>query len=128
MVSVLYASMSALIIVWLSLNVIKERRSNKISIGDGDCESLRIAMAAQSNAVEYIPVVLILLFALEYNQANILFIHVFGMALVTGRIIHALAMANENLEYRVLGMQITLFTLIGLAITNFFYVPFQKIF
>jgi uncharacterized membrane protein YecN with MAPEG domain len=128
MVSAIYASLSALLIVWLSLNVIKERRANKISLGDGDCEALRIAMAAQANAIEYIPITLILLFAIEYNQASTLLIHVFGVALVVGRGIHAFAIINENLKYRVLGMQITIFTMIGLAISNIFYLPFHQVF
>lgn len=65
MTSVIYASLSALLIVWLSLKTIKERRSNKISIGNGGVDSLKLANAAHSNAIEYIPIALILLFALE---------------------------------------------------------------
>jgi len=128
MISAIYASISALIIVRLSLNVIKARRLNKVSIGDGDFDNLKIAMAAQSNAIEYIPIALILLFALEANQANNLLIHVFGLALLVGRIIHAQAMANNNLNKRVLGMRITVFTLIGLAVGNLIYVPYAQFF
>lgn len=87
---------------------------------DGDCQALRIVMAAQSNTAEYIPSVLILLFALEYNQT-----HGFGMALIISRIMHASAICHENLPYRVLAMQITIFTIIGLAISNFIYLPFD---
>ena len=35
MVSSIYASILALLIVWLSLNVIKLRRANKVILGDG---------------------------------------------------------------------------------------------
>lgn len=127
MTSVLYAVVSAFLIVWLSLNVIRVRRKNLISIGDGRNSELKIAMAAQSNAVEYIPIALLLLFALEYNHANIILVHILGLALVAGRGIHARGILSGKLNIRVLGMQITLSAIIGLAIANLVYLPYEKI-
>ena len=83
-------------------------------------------MAAQSNALEYIPIALILLFALEYNNAPLLIVHAFGLLLLTGRVIHANAILTDNLRKRVLGMQITIWVLIGLAITNLVFIPYGK--
>jgi len=114
-------------IVWLSLNVIKTRRTQKVSVGDGDNKELQIAMAAQSNAVEYFPIALIMLFALEINQAHLAWVHGFGIALVTGRIIHIKGMLSQILKIRVLGMQITLYTIIGLAVANLIYLPYTKL-
>lgn len=127
MTSVLYASLCAFIIVWLSLQVIKIRHREKVSIGDGNSERLTIAMAAQSNAIEYIPITLLLLFALEFNAAPIAIVHAFGIALVLSRVIHARAMLTENLVTRVRGMQITIWTIIGLAILNLVYLPYSKL-
>lgn len=42
MTSVIYASLLAVLICWLSLNVIKKRRKNKVSIGDGGNEELKL--------------------------------------------------------------------------------------
>jgi len=128
MTSVVYASLSAFIIVWLSLNVIKKRHSNRVSVGDGGIEELKIAMAAQSNAIEYIPIALLLLFALEYNEANIIIVHVLGLSLITGRLVHAKGILSANLKRRVLGMQITIYTIIGLALINFAYLPYTLLF
>ena len=128
MTSVIYASLSAFLIVWLSLNVIKKRHSNKVSIGDGGNDELKLAIATQSNAIEYIPIALLLLFALEYNKANILIIHFLGLSLIVGRIIHAKGMLSANLKRRVLGMQITIYTIIGLALINFAYIPYVQLF
>lgn len=128
MISVIYTSISALLICWLSLNVIKLRRKNRISVGDGGVHELTIARAAQLNAIEYIPISLLLLYALELNGAYILFVHLLGLSLLAGRIIHARAMLAENLKARVLGMQITLYTIIGLAIINIVYIPYEKLF
>ena len=127
MTSVIYASLAAFLMVWLSLKVIKIRRSNKISIGDGGIDDLTIAIAAQSNAVEYIPISLLLLFALEYNQANMLAIHLLGAALIIGRIVHAKGLLSSNLKQRVLGMQITIYTLLALASANFIYLPYDQL-
>ena len=127
MTSVIYASLSAFTIVWLSLHVIKTRHREKVSIGDGGLEKLRASMAAQSNAVEYIPITLLLLFALEFNSAPLAIVHAFGIALVVGRVIHARAMLTENLGARVRGMQITIWTIIGLALTNLVYLPYASI-
>jgi len=128
MISAIYASISAILICCLSLNVIKKRRKNRISIGDGENEELKIAMAAQSNAIEYIPIALLLIFALEYNEANIWLIHLLGIALLSGRIIHARNLLSDNLKGRVLGMQITIYTIIGLAVLNIVYLPYNRLF
>jgi len=127
MISVIYASIAAFLICWLSLNVIKTRRKTRISIGDGDNNELKTAMAAQFNAIEYIPIALLLLFALEYNKAYILIVHIFGLSLIMGRLIHAKGILYGKIKVRVLGMQITIYTIIGLAVTNFFYLPYTKL-
>ena len=126
MTSVIYASISALLISWLSMNVIRKRGEFRVSIGDGDNSALATTIAAQSNAIEYIPITLLLLFALEYNQGNLWLVHGFGVALIAGRIVHARGLLSDRLKVRVLGMQITLYTVIGLAILNLFYLPYAK--
>ena len=127
MTSVIYASLCAFTIVWLSLHVIKIRHREKVNMGDGGHQQLAISMAAQSNATEYIPITLLLLFALEMNAAPLAIVHAFGIALVAGRVIHARAMLTENLVTRVRGMQITFWTIIGLALMNLVYLPFNSI-
>jgi uncharacterized membrane protein YecN with MAPEG domain len=52
MVSAIYAVFSAILIIFLSFEVIKTRRKLQISVGDGDNEELQTAQGAQSNAVE----------------------------------------------------------------------------
>ena len=121
MTATIYASIGAFIIVWLSLHVIKIRTTKKIILGDGQDEELEIAIATQMNAVEYIPIALLLLFSLEYNNAHLILVHILGIALIAGRIIHAKGMLSSVLKTRVLGMQITLWTIIALASINIVY-------
>ena len=127
MTTVIYASLSALLIVWLSLRVIKVRRKHRISIGDGSEKEMKVAMAAQSNAIEYIPIALLLLFALEYNHGNLFLLHFLGISLIVARFIHARAIQTDNLKARVFAMQVTLLTLITLALVNLLYLPYAKL-
>ncbi|MGZ8239642.1 MAG: MAPEG family protein, partial [Methylobacter sp.] len=90
MITAIYASLSALLIVRLSLSVIKLRRKNRVSVGDGGNEALQLAIRAHSNAVEYIPIALMLLLMLELNGAPKILIHILGATLLTGRILHAM--------------------------------------
>lgn len=124
MASAIYASLSAFLVVWLSLNVIKARRTKQVSVADGGDDELKTAMAAQSNALDYLPIALLLLFTLEYNRALLVLVHTLGIVLLVGRVIHAKAMLTNNLQRRVLGMQITIWVIIGLAIANLFFIPY----
>lgn len=128
MTTAIYASLSALLIFWLSMNVIKKRKQYKVSLGDGSHEDLRAAIATQLNAVEYIPITLLLLFALEYNKANIALVHALGIAFMIGRVLHAQGLLQTNFKLRILGMQLTLYILIALAILNIIYLPYRQLF
>lgn len=118
MITSIYASLAVLLIVRLSISVIKLRRKYRISLGDGGNEELQVAIRAHANALEYIPITLLLLLMLELTGAPKILIHLLGLVLITGRIIHAIGLSGGDLQKRVLGMQITVFLLIGLAILN----------
>jgi len=70
---------------------------------------------------------LLLLFALEYNGGNIFIVHLLGLSLIVGRITHAKGILSGKLKSRVLGMQITIYIMIGLAILNIIYLPYAKL-
>ncbi|WP_417510791.1 MAPEG family protein [Methylophaga sp.] len=121
MITALYASLCALFIVKLSLGVIAVRRQHKIGLGDGGNEELQLAIRAQGNATEYIPITLILMLLLENIIVYNWMIHLAGITLLTGRIIHAIGIKNHDLKKRVLGMKITLYLIIALSILNIVY-------
>jgi len=124
MITSIYASLSALLIVKLTLSVIKLRRKNRISVGDGGNEELQLAIRTHSNALEYISITLMLLLTLELNGAPKILIHILGATLITGRILHAMGLPAKDLKKRVLGMQITIYLLIVLAILNILFLAF----
>ena len=128
MTSAIYAIISAFLLVWLTLQVIKQRRSHKIALGDGDIPELKGAIGAHENAVECIPIFLILLFTLEYNGGHLLLVHMLGLAFTAGRLLHARGLLIANLKQRATGMHLTLWPLLALAVCNLLYLPYGKLF
>ncbi len=125
---VIYAALLGVLTCVLALNVIKQRRANKVLWGDEGVSSLVIARSAHANATEYIPIALILLFALEYNGSPLWLVHIIGCAFLVGRLLHARGVLSEALQLRILGMQVTLFSIMGLAVINMIYLPYGKLF
>ena len=118
MVTAFYASLSGLWVLWLSINVIKSRRKHQVRYGDGDVLELQIARSAHSNALEYIPITLILMFFLESTGVSVWFIHITGIALLVSRYLHGMSMLRDKLKGRVRGMQITFANLLALSVLN----------
>ncbi|MFG6247203.1 MAPEG family protein [Vibrio diabolicus] len=127
MITALYASILAIQIIWLAVQVIKQRRLNQVAYADGGVEALQIARSAQSNATEYIPITLILMALLEFNSAYPTWIHLTGIIFVIGRIIHARGILKEDLKRRVRGMQVTFLVILSLVVLNMIYLPYDKL-
>jgi hypothetical protein len=119
-ITALYASLLALLLLTLSFRVIRLRLKHKIGIGDGEQQSLAAAIRVHGNFIEYIPLALILLGAYEINGAESLWLHIFGGALFTGRILHAVGLTKTigTSVQRQLGMVITFLVLLILSIEN----------
>lgn len=92
----LYAALNALIILILSLLVTRARRRLKVQLGDGSNPDLLRAQRAHGNAVEYVPLVLILLLTLASLKASLIVIHVIGALLTFGRILHAIGLSRSS--------------------------------
>lgn len=127
MITALYAALLGLLMMWLSVQVIKQRRKNKIAYADGGVEDLQVARSAQGNGVDNIPIGLILLALLEFNGANVLIIHGLGVLFIVGRVIHARAILDKKLKGRITGMKLTFGVLFALAVLNIVYLPFDKL-
>ncbi|MEO0318543.1 MAG: hypothetical protein RL404_2220 [Pseudomonadota bacterium] len=126
-VTSLVASALTLFFIRLSFAVIRLRRANRVGIGSGGNEELERAIRAQGNFAEYVPFGLILIACLELNGAPWWLACIPGMTLATGRLIHAMGI-NEpppNFRKRVLGMVLTINTLIALALLNMGWMAFK---
>ena len=113
----LYAALLGGLLIYLSINVIKARRSARVSVGDGGDDALLRAIRTQGNFAEYTPLALILIAAIEVNGLSVWVVHGLGAALVAGRGLHAFGLApgDGKMPLRVRGMQIT-FAVIALAV------------
>lgn len=120
MVSSLYASLLALIFVILTIRVIRIRRSQKISIGDGGSSALQKAIAAQANFCQSSPIFLILLLITEFSGTNDIILHCCGVIMLLGRTFHAYGInqEKENFLFRVSGMVATFTAIIILILIN----------
>jgi uncharacterized membrane protein YecN with MAPEG domain len=117
-ITAIYASLCALLIIRLAMRVITLRWEKRVKFGDGEHPDLNMAIRAHGNASEYIPIALILLFLLEYNGLHPLLIHMLGIAFVYGRYTHAKALLSNSLRERMKGMQYTLNLITAMAVAN----------
>ena len=76
----------------LSLQISLRRAGLKTAFGDADDETLRRRIRAHGNFVEYVPVGLIALGLVEWNDGPPLFVWGLGVALLLARLLHAYGM------------------------------------
>lgn len=114
----LYAGLLALIFLALSSRVIVFRRGNQVSLGDGESKDLRQRNRAHGNFAEYAPLGLILLACVELQGAPALVVHILGLMLFLGRLLHAIAFWVHPMimKFRVYGMLLTLFMFLFAAV------------
>ena len=120
LVTSIIAAVLTIIFVRLSFAVIGLRRKNKVGLGSGGHEDLERAIRAQGNFAEYVPFGIILIACLEINGAPWWLVAFPGIALIIGRLIHAIGINSPPPDFskRVLGMMLTFGTLITLVILN----------
>ncbi|MBP0494273.1 MAPEG family protein [Pararoseomonas indoligenes] len=117
-VTLLYAGLLGLAFFWLSWRVIRARGQAGVSLGTGEDAALQRAARVHGNFAEYVPVVLVLMLADELAGAPVPLLHGAGIALVLGRLCHAVSIGGERhrMRPRVAGMVLTFLALIVLAI------------
>ena len=85
----LYAALSALLLVGLSARVIQGRIVFKIDIGDGGNEDMKRRIRVQANFIEYVPLALILMLFLQQAGFSTWIVHLLGVTLILARVLHA---------------------------------------
>ncbi|MCK7595287.1 MAPEG family protein [Pseudomarimonas salicorniae] len=88
-VTSLYAALLGQLILALALNVIRHRRRAGVALGDGGDRQLMRAMRAHGNAIETVPVLLILMLLLELAAFPTAWLHGLGATLLISRLLHA---------------------------------------
>jgi uncharacterized membrane protein YecN with MAPEG domain len=88
-VTALYAGLNAVILLVLAIRVARQRGISRVGIGTGGDAALERASRIHGNAVENIPIVLILLGLAEAGGSSPVLLHGIGIALTLGRLLHA---------------------------------------
>lgn len=94
-ISSLYAGACGLLVLLLSLRVVQLRRSQRVGMGDGANPDLARRIRVHANAVETIPLSLILLVLAEAAGAAGWCVHLAGATLVFARLIHAIGFSHS---------------------------------
>lgn len=112
----LYAGLLGLILVAMIFAVIRQRFRLKISIGDGGEKDMARAMRGHANFIETAGPGLILLLLMAMMGTPAWVVHLMGIALLLGRVLHAAVFfLGANFRLRQLGMVITIIYLITAA-------------
>jgi uncharacterized membrane protein YecN with MAPEG domain len=116
-----YAALTALLVVVLIGMVAQFRRTHGVGYAGYDNRELMTLVRAHGNAIETIPVVLILMLIAELDNLPPVWIHAAGVALLLSRIAHAHGYISTRGKYshgRFYGMMMTLVLMIVLAAVN----------
>ena len=96
MITMLYAGLCALLVVLLAVRVAQWRFRHKIGLGDGGDRELLKRVRAHANAVEYMPLALLLLGGMELNGYPNGMVHGFGAVLFVSRLAHAWGLSHSS--------------------------------
>jgi uncharacterized membrane protein YecN with MAPEG domain len=129
LVTSVVSAVLAILFVRLSFAVIALRRQNKVALGSDGNIDLERAIRAQGNFAEYVPIGIILIACLELNGAPWWLVALPGLTLILGRLAHAKGMNQPppNFSNRILGMQLTFFTLGSSAALNLIWTVYKLV-
>lgn len=116
----IYAALIAILYVALSVKVILQRRSDKISVGDGGSKLMIKAIRTHSNCAEYAPISLLLIAMVELQGAAGILVHLLGLMLLAGRLLHAYGFGRtpQIVILRQAGMSLTFLAILGATLAN----------
>lgn len=95
----LYAGIIGLFAIYLSFQAGSLRGKIGISLFHGDNMELGEKMRRHQNLTEYVPIILILMGALELNGSSAILLHVSGVAMILLRIAHAQGLHHDNMSH-----------------------------
>jgi uncharacterized membrane protein YecN with MAPEG domain len=91
-VTPLYAGLLAIIFFVLSLRVV-QMRGTGISLGDGGNPQMLRRIRGHANFAEYVPLILVMMAALELSRFSLYLLHGLGIVLVLARLLHGYALS-----------------------------------
>jgi uncharacterized membrane protein YecN with MAPEG domain len=94
-ITAFYAALLGLLVMSLGLRVVHGRWTRRIGIGDGGDSEMVRRIRAHANLIENVPLALLLLLLLELTNLESTWLHLFGIALLVGRLLHAWGLSHH---------------------------------
>ncbi len=118
MITMLYAGLCTILVVYLAVRVARWRLKHRIGIGDGGNNELLMRVRAHANSVENLPLALLLLGGMELNGYPMPLIHGFGATLLLSRMGHAWGLSHSSgtSRGRMLGSLFTWLLMVAMAL------------
>jgi uncharacterized protein len=119
----LWAGLHLILLLVLSVMVVRLRQKHKIALGDEGIPELARAIRAFGNAAEYVPAGIGAIAVLAVAGASALTIHIIGVILFAGRLLHAVGLSNSGGTSipRALGIILTWVAYIFAAVALLFF-------
>jgi uncharacterized membrane protein YecN with MAPEG domain len=97
----MYASIFALFALVLSFRAGGFRGKTGVSVLYGEPPNLELAQRVRvhQNFLEYVPMILIVMGAIEINGGSSLFLYIVGDLLIVARIAHAIGLKHDNMGH-----------------------------
>lgn len=118
MITMLYAGLCTILVVFLAVRVARWRFQQRIGIGHGGDRQLQMRVRAHANAVENMPLALLLLGGMELNGYSASLVHGFGSVLFISRVAHAWGLSHSSgtSKGRLLGSLFTWLLMVTMAV------------
>lgn len=122
MTTLFYAGLCVLLLLFLAWRVVQLRRLHKIGIGDGGNADLLQRIRVHANAVEYMPMLFLLLGGMELNGYPQWLVHAFGAAIFVSRCAHAWGLSHRKgvSKGRMTGMLVTFLLMLSMALISIY--------
>ena len=91
-VTAMVAAGSAILLLILAIDTIRNRLRTKVAFGDGGDARLTSASRAHGNLAEHAPIVILLLAFLEMSRANHMALMAIGALFIAGRVSHIIGL------------------------------------
>lgn len=100
-ITALYAGILAIFALFLSFRAGSFRGKVGASVLFGEPANMELAerVRVHQNFLEYVPMILILMGAIELNGGSATFLHSIGIALIVARIAHAIGLKHDNMAH-----------------------------
>ncbi len=95
-ISSFYIGINVLLIFALAMYVVVLRMRHKVGLGDGGVPEMLRAIRVHGNALEYVPLALLMILVLELMGVAAIHLHALGLALTLGRLLHAWGLARSS--------------------------------